>query len=72
MEAQDKLDDIKMHKLKSHALNLRKHVIELSSKEYYSKFDLDYGDYSKELNKCIKLWPQFYGTEGFFIAKIRK
>ena len=28
--------------------------------------------YSKEINKCIKLWPQYYDTEGFFIAKIRK
>ena len=28
--------------------------------------------YSKEVNKCIKLWPQFYDTEGFFIAKITK
>lgn len=37
-----------------------------------SEVNLDYGDYSKELNKCIKLWPQFYDTEGFFIAKIRK
>jgi len=29
-------------------------------------------EYSKEIKKCIKLWPQFYDTEGFFIAKIRK
>ncbi len=28
--------------------------------------------YSKEIRKCIKLWPQFYDTEGFFIAKIKK
>ncbi|MEK6937272.1 MAG: RsmB/NOP family class I SAM-dependent RNA methyltransferase [Nanoarchaeota archaeon] len=28
--------------------------------------------YSNEINKCIKLWPQFHDTEGFFIAKIRK
>ena len=28
--------------------------------------------YSKEVNKCIKLWPQSYDTEGFFIAKITK
>jgi 16S rRNA C967 or C1407 C5-methylase (RsmB/RsmF family) len=27
---------------------------------------------NKEIKKCIKLWPQFYDTEGFFIAKIRK
>lgn len=39
LEAQDKIDEIKMQKLKSHALNLRKHVFDLSSKEYHSKFD---------------------------------
>ncbi len=27
---------------------------------------------NKEIKKCIKLWPQFYDTEGFFIAKITK
>ena len=37
-----------------------------------SDVNLDYGNYSSELRKCIKLWPQFYDTEGFFIAKIRK
>lgn len=37
-----------------------------------SELNLDYGNYSSELNKCIKLWPQFYDTEGFFIAKIKK
>ena len=37
-----------------------------------SEINLDYGNYSSELKKCIKIWPQFYGTEGFFIAKIRK
>ena len=37
-----------------------------------SDVNLDYGNYSSELNKCIKLWPHFYDTEGFFIAKIKK
>ena len=37
-----------------------------------SEVNLDYGRYPSELNKCIKLWPQFYDTEGFFIAKIKK
>lgn len=27
---------------------------------------------NKEIKKCLKLWPQFYDTEGFFIAKITK
>lgn len=26
----------------------------------------------KEIKKCIKIWPQFYDTEGFFVAKIKK
>ncbi len=26
----------------------------------------------KELRKCVKIWPQFYDTEGFFVAKIKK
>jgi len=37
-----------------------------------SEINLDYGNYSSELKKCIKLWPQVYHTEGFFIAKIKK
>jgi len=28
--------------------------------------------HSKEIKKCLKIWPQFYDTEGFFIAKITK
>ena len=28
--------------------------------------------FDKEIKKCIKLWPQYYDTEGFFIAKIKK
>ncbi len=28
--------------------------------------------YSDEIEKCIKLWPQYHDTEGFFIAKIKK
>jgi tRNA (cytosine49-C5)-methyltransferase len=28
--------------------------------------------YSKEVSKCLRLWPQDNDTEGFFITKIRK
>jgi len=28
--------------------------------------------YSKEIQKCLRLWPQDNDTEGFFVAKIRK
>lgn len=39
LDAQDKREDNKLLKLKSHALNLKKHINDLSSKEYFSKFD---------------------------------
>jgi len=39
LDAQDKQEDQKLLKLKSHALNLKKHINDLSSKEYFSKFD---------------------------------
>lgn len=26
----------------------------------------------KEIKKCVKLWPQFYDTEGFFIASVKR
>jgi len=28
--------------------------------------------YSKEVEKCLRLWPHDNDTEGFFVAKIRK
>lgn len=28
--------------------------------------------FSQELNKCLRFWPHKTGTEGFFIAKLRK
>ncbi|MBU0466172.1 MAG: tRNA methyltransferase, partial [Nanoarchaeota archaeon] len=37
-----------------------------------SEVNLDYENYSSELKKCTKLWPQFYNTEGFFIAKVKR
>ena len=39
LDAQDKQDENRAQKLKSHALNLKKHINELSSKQYFSKFD---------------------------------
>ena len=36
------------------------------------KSEVNYEDYSSELKNCIKLWPQFYNTEGFFVAKIKR
>ena len=28
--------------------------------------------YSDEVKKCLRIWPQDNGTEGFFVAKLRK
>ena len=28
--------------------------------------------YNKEVNNCLRIWPQDNDTEGFFVAKIRK
>ncbi|HEU64922.1 MAG: DNA recombination protein RmuC [Candidatus Anoxychlamydiales bacterium] len=39
LDAQDKQEDHKLLKLKSHALNLKKHINDLASKEYFSKFE---------------------------------
>ncbi len=47
-------------------------TLEKISIKIKSEINLDYNNYSSELKKCIKLWPQFYNTEGFFIAKIKK
>jgi len=39
-----------------------------------SKPILNYDDneYSKEINKCLRIWPQDNDTEGFFVAKNKK
>ncbi|NGX32489.1 MAG: DNA recombination protein RmuC [Candidatus Anoxychlamydiales bacterium] len=39
LDAQDEQDHSKLLKLKSHAQNLKKHINDLASKEYFSKFD---------------------------------
>ena len=28
--------------------------------------------YNKEVGKCLRIWPQDNGTDGFFVAKIKK
>lgn len=34
--------------------------------------EFDEKKYSKEIKKCLRLWPQDNDTEGFFVAKIKK
>ena len=44
-------------------LNLKrsKPIIEFNNKKYH-----------KDVNKCLRIWPQDNDTEGFFVAKIKK
>jgi len=34
--------------------------------------EFDRNKYNKEINKCLRIWPQDNDTEGFFVAKIKK
>ena len=54
--ANAKLEEIKLHGLKR-----SKAVLEFEG-----------GSYNKEIEKCLRIWPQDNNTEGFFVAKIRK
>ena len=38
----------------------------------FVNLDFNNKTFSEEIKNCIKLWPQFHDTEGFFIAKIKK
>ena len=29
-------------------------------------------NYNPEVKKCLRIWPQDNGTEGFFVARFRK
>ena len=39
-----------------------------------SKAVLQFGNekYNPEVKKCLRIWPQDNGTEGFFVARIKK
>ena len=39
LEAHNSIEDVKENKLKAHSLSLKKHVLDLSSKEYQTKFE---------------------------------
>ncbi len=57
----DKYDNAKLEKIKLHGLKSSKPILEFEGKQY-----------SKEVEKCLRLWPQDNDSEGFFVSKIRK
>lgn len=46
--------------------------IELDIKHGKTVEEFDGKSYSKEVSKCLRIWPQDNDTEGFFIAKFKK
>lgn len=57
----DKYDNAKLEKIKLHSLKSSRPILEFEGKQY-----------NKEVEKCLRLWPQDNDSEGFFVAKIRK
>ena len=53
--------DVKVEKIRLKKLKFRKGITEWENK-----------DYDKEVNKCMRIWPQDNDTEGFFVAKLIK
>ena len=45
---------------------------ELPLKRGFVCNEFDGMSFHKDIQKCLKLWPQDNDTEGFFVAKIRK
>ena len=52
--------------------NARLCDIELNLKRSSSVLEFEGKNYSDEIKKCIRIWPQDNDTEGFFVAKIQK
>ena len=52
--------------------NARLCDIEINLKRSPSVLEFEGKNYSDEIKKCIRIWPQDNDTEGFFVAKIRK
>lgn len=59
------------HLLKKHP-NAKLEEINLNIKRSPAITKFDGNEYSSEVKKCLRLWPQDNDTEGFFVAKIRK
>ncbi len=46
--------------------------IKLNIKRSKAILEFEKERYSKEVSKCLRIWPQDNDTEGFFVAKIKK
>jgi len=52
--------------------NAKIEEIKLNLKKSPSVIEFEKKKYNKEIEKCLRIWPQDNDTEGFFVAKIRK
>lgn len=52
--------------------NAKTEEIRLNVKRSNPILEFEGNRYSKEIEKCLRIWPQDNDTEGFFVAKIRK
>ncbi len=67
-EENESVIDFLLNKYKN--AKLEKIKLKLKSSEPIIKFENS--EYSKEILKCLRLWPQDNDTDGFFVAKIKK
>ena len=52
--------------------NAKLEKIDLPIKKSNVILEYEKETYNKELDKCLRIWPQDNNTEGFFVAKIKK
>ncbi len=52
--------------------NAKLQDINLKIKKSPAILEFEGKKYSKEIKKCLRIWPQDNDTEGFFVAKLRK
>jgi len=57
----EKHDDAKIHEIKLKGIKRSPVIKEFEGKKYH-----------KDVDKCLRIWPQDNDTEGFFVAKINK
>ena len=52
--------------------NAKLEEIKLNIKKSPAILEFENKNYSEELKKCLRIWPQDNDTEGFFVAKVKK
>ncbi len=52
--------------------NAKLESIKLNIKRSDAILEFEDKSYSKEIKKCLRIWPQDNNTEGFFVAKVKK